>query len=155
MADRPRSGLAVGLSSKIDTFWMWARFYNVGNPVVLRVVVPQQNMRDSFEHWLADQMTGWGRDGVPSKFKPLPDPATLETLGNIALSSDSANRSFPLRAASTATGTVPLRWSRRFSGSAGRFLIWLLGAPVSRLDECTVVLILSSVQLLVLGVIGE
>ncbi len=66
---------------KVDSFGVWARFYDVSNPVMLRIVIPPRNIQATFDQWLADQMTGWGRDGVPGKFKPLPDPATLETFG--------------------------------------------------------------------------
>ena len=61
----------------VDRFHVWAKFFGISNPIMLRVEVTSNNLTN-FEKWLVGEMQHWGMTGVNGSFQPLSDPATLE-----------------------------------------------------------------------------
>jgi len=61
----------------VATFGLWAKFFRVTNPVLLRVEIAPKDIADKFQQSLTDQMQTWGATGLPGNFQALPDPAML------------------------------------------------------------------------------
>jgi len=62
----------------VDRFHVWARFFGIANPLMLRVEITPGNLT-KFEQWLVGQMQHWAAVGeVWNNFQPLPDPTELK-----------------------------------------------------------------------------
>ena len=61
----------------VHTFHVWAKFFRISNPIMLRVEITSNDLT-KFEEWLAGQMQHWATAGVNGSFQPLPNPATLD-----------------------------------------------------------------------------
>jgi hypothetical protein len=61
----------------VDKFHVWATFFGISNPIMLRVEITPGKFT-KFEEWLVGEMQHWGTAGVSGSFPPLPDPAELE-----------------------------------------------------------------------------
>ena len=64
----------------IDSFKVWAKFFQVTNPLLLRVQIAPKDINGQFEQSLTGQMQRWGTAGTPGKFGALPDPLMLFSL---------------------------------------------------------------------------
>ena len=60
----------------VDRFHVWARFFGIANPLMLRVEITTGKLT-KFEQWLAGEMQRWGSAGVKDSFQPLSDPEDL------------------------------------------------------------------------------
>ena len=60
----------------VDTFRIWASFFGVASPLMLRVEIGSRNPTQ-FEQSLTDQMRRWGSSGESGRFQPLPNPSAL------------------------------------------------------------------------------
>jgi hypothetical protein len=61
----------------VDRFHVWARYFGIANPLMLRVEVPPKGLT-TFEQRLVGEMQRWAAAGVKDSFRPLPDPTALE-----------------------------------------------------------------------------
>lgn len=61
----------------VAKFGVWAKFFRVNNPVLLRVEIAQKDIADKFQQSLTDQMRTWGATGIAGELEALPDPAML------------------------------------------------------------------------------
>jgi len=61
----------------VDRFHVWARFFGIANPLMLRVEITPGNLT-KFEHWLVGEMQHWAAAGVKDNYQPLPDPTALK-----------------------------------------------------------------------------
>lgn len=65
----------------IDKFSLWADFFAVRNPILLRNTILPETVTSAFDRTYAKQMENWALNGKPaSKIRALPDPTALAAL---------------------------------------------------------------------------